>query len=66
MNLRSSREPQSFDGTSYAAYRSEVDEASVTIIRQDGASPGRATALPPADDRPASVNRFLKALTGKP
>ena len=66
--LRQSREPDTFDSGSYAAYRSTVEEASVTIIRADAGSAGRAAAPAPApvEDRPASVNRFLKALTGKP
>ena len=56
-----------FSADGYAAYRSEVEEASVTIIRPQGAAAvTRALEVKSAvDAQQVTVNRFLKALTGK-
>ena len=70
--LRRSREAESFDADGYSAYRSGIEEASVTIVRREQAA-GQANnlankpiALPqPPEDRPATVSRFLDALIGK-
>lgn len=66
--LRASREPERFDSARYAAYRGVVEEASVTIIRQEGPPPDTADLQQPfaVEERPEPVDRFLNALLGKP
>lgn len=56
-----------FSADGYAAYRSAVEEASVTIVGAPNAPPPRAApqATEPPSSGPVTVNRFLKALTGR-
>lgn len=73
--LKRASEAAPFDAGDYAAYRGHVEEASVTIVRPGNPSgTARAntsdTKPPPLpgrdpDDQQVSVDRFLRALTGK-
>lgn len=69
--LRRAGEPEGFDGEGYAAYRGEVEEASVEIVHRTPASlraaPAgiAATEADPDTTGPTTVRRFLKALTGQ-
>ncbi len=63
--LKDLREPERFEANAYAAYRGNVEEASVTIVRADD---GPTAEVPPTDTPPRETtpaSRFLRALTGK-
>jgi hypothetical protein len=60
--LRRARQRPDFDGARYAAYRTDIDEATVEIVKRGEAHSGANPRHPDgADNR---VNRFIKALTG--
>jgi predicted flap endonuclease-1-like 5' DNA nuclease len=62
--LKALESDEPFSASGYAAYRGEVEEASVTILGQDASSTApKAGSAKPAE-RPA-VHRFLRALTGR-
>jgi predicted flap endonuclease-1-like 5' DNA nuclease len=52
------------DADSYAAYHSQIEEASVEIVRPAGNRAENGRSDPSAPGAPPRVNRFLKALTG--
>jgi hypothetical protein len=74
---RQQAEAEEFDAESYAAYRGEVEEASVEIVRQYPAPSGHAEShLPPAAgpgvvkgqpvgiEEKAGLRRFFRAFSG--
>ena len=64
--LKQIEQEENFSADGYAAYRGEVEEASVTIIgSQDGPAFVRRLPVQPPVEEQRTVNRFLKALTGK-
>lgn len=67
--LKDIGDPQRFESANYAAYRGEVEEASVTIVRAApvAAKGPEAAASPAVADEapPQKSSRFLKALTGR-
>lgn len=56
------------EADSYAGYRTEIEEASVEIVRKSASpeAPGPAGGLPEVKASKASVQRFLKSLGNKP
>lgn len=69
--LRRAGAPDGFDGESYAAYRGEVEEASVDIVHRTPVADRAphegpdASASETTDGGVRTVRRFLKALTGQ-
>ncbi len=64
--LKQIEREENFSADGYAAYRGEVEEASVTIIRsEDGPAFVRRPPVRPPVEEQRKVSRFLRALTGK-
>jgi predicted flap endonuclease-1-like 5' DNA nuclease len=62
--LKALEREEPFSASGYAAYRGEVEEASVTIVGPDARSTAPKVDQATPAERPA-VHRFLRALTGR-